>query len=252
MEAVVKKIFDYCAKKYNVEPDFPWAKFSDYAVFRHKDNQKWFALYMTVQKNKLGLSGDGEIGVLNVKYDPQQRELILMQKGVKPSYHMNKGHWVSVLLDGSCDEGVLFELLDQSYVITSKGYHAPKYRDFNLNWVIPVDTKYFDIFKMYKNKKEIEWEQKTSIKLGDYIYMYITSPYSEIRFKMVCNKSETKVDINNGKVSLHKIVKARFVKEYKQGELPLSLLREYGLTAIRGTRTVPNRLSYYLEEIDKM
>ncbi|RFU37176.1 MmcQ/YjbR family DNA-binding protein [Actinomadura logoneensis] len=34
---------------------------------------------------------------------------------VRPGYHLNKRHWVTVLLDGGLDTGMVRELLDQSY-----------------------------------------------------------------------------------------------------------------------------------------
>ncbi|MEE3417313.1 MAG: hypothetical protein VZR53_18440 [Prevotella sp.] len=52
-----EKVFKYIKKEYGVEPDYPWGKYPGNAVFRHEDNKKWFALVMTVSKDKLGLSG---------------------------------------------------------------------------------------------------------------------------------------------------------------------------------------------------
>lgn len=46
----------YIAETYNAEKDFPWVKHSNYAVFRHSNNQKWFALNMDVSKVKMVFS----------------------------------------------------------------------------------------------------------------------------------------------------------------------------------------------------
>lgn len=64
-----EKVFKYIKREYGVEPDYPWGKYPGSAVFRHKDNKKWFALVMTVSKDKLGLSGTDEVAVINVKLD---------------------------------------------------------------------------------------------------------------------------------------------------------------------------------------
>ena len=41
-------VFDYIIKKYKVQPEYPWRKYNGSAVFRHTDNNKWFALVMDV------------------------------------------------------------------------------------------------------------------------------------------------------------------------------------------------------------
>lgn len=50
-----QKVFDYIKRKYKVQPEYPWRTSPDSAVFRHADNNKWFALVMDVQGNKVGL-----------------------------------------------------------------------------------------------------------------------------------------------------------------------------------------------------
>lgn len=34
---------------YETEPDYPWQKWLDYAVLRHRENRKWYGLLMTVK-----------------------------------------------------------------------------------------------------------------------------------------------------------------------------------------------------------
>ena len=60
-------IFTYIKKKYKTTPEYPWAKDNTSAVFRHSDNKKWFALAMCVDRDKLGLSGEGYVDALNLK-----------------------------------------------------------------------------------------------------------------------------------------------------------------------------------------
>ena len=38
--------------------------------------------------------------------------------GIFPAYHMNKTHWVTVLLDGTLPEPELFWLLEESYSLS--------------------------------------------------------------------------------------------------------------------------------------
>ena len=42
----------------------------NFAVFRHSNNQKWFALILDIPRSRLGLPGDESIDVVNLKCDP--------------------------------------------------------------------------------------------------------------------------------------------------------------------------------------
>lgn len=103
---------------YSVEPDYPWAKYPEYEVFRHGSNNKWFALIMEVPKSKLGLQEAGTIDVVNVKCNPAFREELLREKGFFLAYHMNKLKWITVALDGSVGEHEMRVLLEYSYHAT--------------------------------------------------------------------------------------------------------------------------------------
>ena len=53
------------------------------------------------------------------------------------------------------------------------------------NWIIPCNTKVFDIVSHFKTHKRVVWKNSFTICKGDITYIYIGSPYSEIRFKCV-------------------------------------------------------------------
>ena len=85
-------IFDYIRKKYEVLPEYPWRRYDDNAVFRHADNKKWFALLMSVQRNRMGLSGAESADVINLKMDDMFfRDQIIQEDGILPAYHMSGG-----------------------------------------------------------------------------------------------------------------------------------------------------------------
>lgn len=113
-----QQILDFIKKKYKVSGDCPWAKYPDFRVLRHLDNKKWFGLLMNIPKQKLGLSGDDNIDVLNIKTDPVVIGSFIKQRGIMPAYHMNKASWVSVLLDGSVPLSDIEFLLNVSFELT--------------------------------------------------------------------------------------------------------------------------------------
>lgn len=111
-------IFDYAEKKFDVKPDYPFEKYPHYAVLRHLDEEKWFGLVMDVSKDKLGLDGEGKVDILDVKCHPQKVDDLKSKPGFRPAYHMNKEHWLTVVLDGSVSQKEVFALLDESYDLT--------------------------------------------------------------------------------------------------------------------------------------
>ncbi|MDG4877202.1 MmcQ/YjbR family DNA-binding protein [Mesorhizobium sp. WSM4935] len=89
-----------------------------YAVLRHSDDQKWFGLIMNVPRDKLGLKGEGEVDVIDIKCHPAKVDDLKRTPGFKPAYHMNKEHWLTAVLDGSISRADVFALLDDSYELT--------------------------------------------------------------------------------------------------------------------------------------
>ncbi|MCR5081470.1 MAG: MmcQ/YjbR family DNA-binding protein, partial [Treponema sp.] len=112
---------DYLAfikNKFSVEPDFPWPDSPDYCVFRCP-NQKWFALMMKIKFRQLGLTGDEEVWVVNMKAPDEEIPNLIDRKSIFPAWHMNKKHWITVLLTSATDFEELCTLTEKSYGMVS-------------------------------------------------------------------------------------------------------------------------------------
>ncbi len=107
-------------KLYGCAPDYPWMQYPGYAVYRHADTRKWFAVMMHLPKRKFGIEKDGGVDVMNVKCDTVLLSGLLAKPGFFPAYHMHKGKWISVLLDGSVEDGQVQGLIDISFNLTKK------------------------------------------------------------------------------------------------------------------------------------
>ena len=97
------ELFAYVKATFGTEPDYPWPQEPEYAVLRHADNGKWYGIVMSVPLSKLGLPGKGNV-------DP----------GILPAYHMNKKHWITILLESGFAEKELRDLLMESYRFTQR------------------------------------------------------------------------------------------------------------------------------------
>lgn len=107
--------------KYGVFADYPFTDDYESGVFRHTDSGKWFAIAMSVGYGKLGIRSDGNLDIVNLKCPPEIIESVVgAEPGVYPAYHMNKIHWLTATLDGSCDDALVEWLLGVSYDVTRR------------------------------------------------------------------------------------------------------------------------------------
>lgn len=110
-----ERITQYIRETYGTEAEYLWADSPGSAVFRHPASKKWYAIIMDVPANKLGLSGEDLVDVMNVKCGTIMVGSLLSEKGFRPAYHMNKNHWISILLNDSVSDDQIFPLLELSY-----------------------------------------------------------------------------------------------------------------------------------------
>ncbi|CAM4205875.1 Uncharacterized protein conserved in bacteria [Yersinia intermedia] len=114
-----EELFSYAREHFKSEPEYLWSKLPSYAVLRHHDGKKWFGIVMNVPGTKLGLKTDDELDILEVKVRPEYIGSLRKKDGILPAYHMNKEHWVSVLLSSSLSPNEIHELLADSHGLTS-------------------------------------------------------------------------------------------------------------------------------------
>lgn len=112
-----KQIIKYIKTKYDNEPEFLWEKFAGNAVFRHKENDKWYGLLLTISKSKLGLDSDELVDIIDLKILPEDIENVVDNEKYFLGYHMNKKHWFTIILDNSVPTGEIFKFIDKSYNI---------------------------------------------------------------------------------------------------------------------------------------
>ena len=110
----------YITEVYGVTAEYPWVSAPSFAVYRHSNNNKWFAVIMDIPKSKFGFPDNENISVVNLKCDPLLIGSIVKEDGIFSAYHMNKAYWVSVWLDGTVEREKLEWLLNLSFDLTKK------------------------------------------------------------------------------------------------------------------------------------
>ena len=110
------EVIDYCNNKYGGNYVNPFKKHPDILAFVNEKN-KWYALLSDVEYNKLNKNTDitTKVKILNVKYPTDRILGIIDNKNIFPAYHMNKKHWISIVLDKNIKLETIKELIDMSY-----------------------------------------------------------------------------------------------------------------------------------------
>lgn len=242
-----EKVFSHIRKQYKTSPEYPWGTYEKNAVFRHSDNKKWFALVMEVGRDRLGLTGREPVDVINLKIDDMMlREVLTREKGIFPAYHMNKNHWISVLLDGTVKEDTVYDLIDASFLATASKKKKEKIR-LPKEWIVPANPKFYDIIHAFDNTEVIDWKQSSSVKVGDTVFIYAAAPVSGILYKCKAVEVDIPYQYEGKDLTINTVMKLQLLRRYEPGQFTFDRLKkDFGIYAVRGPRGVPNSLSHEL------
>lgn len=113
-----EQLIEYASTLADFQMDRPFRKFPEYIALRHKSSGKWFGLIMSVERSKLNLPGTGKVEIIDIKADPEVVSILKNGEGYQAAYHMNKAHWLTIVLDGKVDNAQIQQLLEDSYRLT--------------------------------------------------------------------------------------------------------------------------------------
>ena len=243
-----KRVVSYANEKYAIRPDCPFSGFPDYVVLRHEDNRKWFALIMDVPKEKLGLKGKERVDIVNVKLgDRMLVDMLVRRPGYFYGYHISRGNWVSILLDGTVPFEEICQWIDESYAVTASRQKKQKIRPPK-DWIVPANPAYYDIERAFDDAREIVWKQGRGIKTGDTVYIYVGAPVSAILYQCKVKETDIPYDHRDRNLTITAVMRIELAKRYAPDRFPLEKLKTvYGIRAVRGPRGIPERLGAALK-----
>ena len=239
-----EEVYKYIGDKYSAEPEYLWQRYPNYAIFRHSDNNKWFALIMNVGRDKLGLTGDEKTDIINVKLnDPLLADMLTQEDGFFRGYHISRGNWISILLDGTVPLKRIFSLIDASFSATASVKKKQQIRPPK-EWIIPANPKYYDIIHAFDDCDVIEWKQGSGIRKGDTVFMYVGAPVSAVMYRCTVTETDIPYDYSDRNITIKSLMRIKLEKRYPPELFTFAKLgEEYGIFAVRGPRGIPNSLS---------
>ena len=113
-------VINYVREKYGDEMEYLWERFPDNAIWRRKDNRKWYGAILTVSKKKLGLASNEIAEIIDLRLQPEQVAQTIDNVKYFPGWHMNKKHWYTILLNNSVSTEEICERIDISYALAVK------------------------------------------------------------------------------------------------------------------------------------
>lgn len=240
------RIAQLIKEKWGDLPDYPFAKSPETGAFRHPTNSKWYALVTQVKRGQLDGSAEQElVEIVNLKVDGREIAELLSQSGIFPAYHMSKKTWVSVLLDETVEDQMVFALLEKSrYLVGPKSYKAEQGPDY---WVIPANPKVYDIDTEFAENKVVYWPQKSTIQAGDIVAIYVTAPVQAIRY--VCRVLGANLE-NQGESDIpteKKVMQVELLAQFSDDVLPRARMMDLGVRAVRGPRRLTKKAIEYLK-----
>ena len=132
------------------------------------------------------------------------------------------------------------------------------------HWIIPCNVKVFNVIEHFKDKKTVIWKNSFTIKKGDVAYIYLGSPYSEIRYK--CKVINDEIDdqtlrmnsyaipakkSNNYFSKKEKYVELEYICCFPEKTFPLNDLRENGLGQVQIQARTDRRLQAYITRVEE-
>lgn len=243
----MNRITGLVKEKYGESPDFPFRNIPDYGVFRLEENRKWYGLVMQIPESKMFEQGSDQIiEILNIKSSPEKKKMYLDVEGIYPAYQMNKDNWLTVVMDDAVDDELILQMVDESRKLVKD--ISRRSSSVSNEWIVPANPKYYDLKKLFHQKKGVIWKQGSRIKKGDIVYMYIASPVSAVKYKCLVTEADIPYEYHDKNVSMKKIMKMDVLERYGDDICPFSKLNELGIAAVRGQRTVTKEFSEYMNQ----
>lgn len=149
---IISELTEYIKETYNALVERPWEQYPENTTFKDVICDKWFALIMKVERRKLQSTGVGgvqqnntalmrknnsskqnnsthvdenvmsvenEVYCINLKAEPIFISDMAGRPGYFRGYHMNKDHWITLLLDGTVPMDEIKNCIDRSFTIVT-------------------------------------------------------------------------------------------------------------------------------------
>lgn len=126
------------------------------------------------------------------------------------------------------------------------------------SWVFPCNVKVFDISKHLKNHSTLVWKKDRNIRTGDIVYLYLSSPLSQIKYKtFVISDVVRPLELEENAYAIpskpkpnQEYVMLEVIETFPSGDLSLAELKKHGLGQVQTQARTDRSLRKYLEQYE--
>ncbi|WP_036730557.1 MmcQ/YjbR family DNA-binding protein [Peptoniphilus mikwangii] len=115
--SVRKELLRYVMDEFGTIPEKPWDNYDSYCTLKTNLSKKWYGVFMIIPGSYLGIKKNENVDVLNIKLEPDEVKKLIDNKQYFPAYHMNKKHWITILLNRNTDLNIIKELISKSFYL---------------------------------------------------------------------------------------------------------------------------------------
>lgn len=115
--SVRKELIRYVMAEFGTVPEKPWDNYDSYCTLKTNLSKKWYGVFMIIPGSYLGIKKNENVDVLNIKLEPDEVKKLIDNKQYFPAYHMNKKHWITILLNRNTDLNIIKELISKSFYL---------------------------------------------------------------------------------------------------------------------------------------
>lgn len=115
------------------------------------------------------------------------------------------------------------------------------------DWIIPANPKYYDVVGAFEASDIVTWKQSSDIHVGDMIYMYVAAPYSSIMYKCRAVEVDIPYQFSDENLTIKQAMKLELLEKYAPGTWSFERIKEFGVYAVRGPRSMPAELKREME-----
>ena len=117
-------------------------------------------------------------------------------------------------------------------------------------WLIPANPHYYDIMHAFSDPHELLlWKQSTKIRVGDPVFIYVTSPVKAVVFQCQAVQVNIPYHYRSKQVNLDQAMKLSLVKRYPPTQFSFDFLKAHGIQYIRGPRKLSKQLVQLLNQL---
>ena len=196
---------------------------------------------------------------MNVKVRPETVPELTKREGIYECYHMNKKHWVTVVLEDEVPDEDIMGLLRESRSFTlgkrrtasgrrkGGGEQPAGKAEGPRKWLMPANVNRFDVPGALAKDPVILWKHGTRVKPGDLVYLYFSAPVSAIRYRFRVLESDIEYHFNEERMNERgeKAMRMELLQEFVP-PFSISEMRKFGVGPVRGPRFMPEELERQL------